>query len=153
MWDIESGQCLKRVVTQHDGFPHDTSIAVDWLKLRVLMALHNSLELWDLTAGQCTLSLQHQTSSIKSLSVDWQANRVLSGSGLCSLDLWDLALERHLRKLGEDVEVGEGSGAYFVSMNWAKRRALSSAHGADEMIKLWDLETGQGLHSYRMRAP
>jgi WD40 repeat protein len=74
------------------------------------------------------------------LAVSSDSRHVLSGSGDCTLRLWDLRTGQVLRTFtGHE---GKVSG---VALSPDGRRALSGSH--DRTLRLWDLQTGQMIHS------
>jgi WD40 repeat protein len=74
------------------------------------------------------------------LALSPDSRHVLSGSGDCTLRLWDLRTGQLLRTF-----TGHEGKVSAVAMSPDGRHALSGSH--DHTLRLWDLQTGQMIHT------
>eukprot|EP00928_Gymnodinium_smaydae_P013548 TRINITY_DN14937_c0_g6_i1.p1 TRINITY_DN14937_c0_g6~~TRINITY_DN14937_c0_g6_i1.p1 ORF type:complete len:515 (-),score=100.06 TRINITY_DN14937_c0_g6_i1:197-1636(-) len=128
LWDLDAGCCLK-MLRGHSDVVSCVSLQWDADRPRALSGSYDrELRLWDLKSCACLGVLGHDA-GITSLSVDWDAARVLTGSSK-EMRLWDLdqmtcehSLEGHTLQ-GPNVSLGLSQAVSCVQMNRLARASL-----------------------------
>ena len=85
------------------------------------------------------LTAHHST--VWCVSVDWDNQPALSGSGDCTLRLWDIQQRSTVRVLR-----GHKSIVWCLAVNWEPQHRMAVSRADDHTIRLWDLDRGKCLH-------
>ena len=110
-----------------------------------------TLKLWDVESGQCLQTFKGHQDDINSVCFSPDGKTVLSGSKDRTIKLWDVTTGKCLR-----VFKGHGSCINSVCFSPDGRRILSGSGREGKKItvtqgftmKLWDIETGQCIHTF-----
>ncbi|MBV9125106.1 MAG: protein kinase [Planctomycetes bacterium] len=143
LWDLLSGQCLRRLEVPKRSRSRVYSIA--WSpdgRHAVSSSKDQTLRLWDVASGRCLHTFTGHTSIVHSVTLSLDGRYALSGSADQCLRLWEMASGRCLQTY--QLPIGLKTG---VCLSGDARYALSG--GTDSTARLWDLATGQCLRTFQ----
>jgi len=116
MWSLSNEKC-DAILRGHQGSV--TSVALNADSGMVVSAAEDkTIKLWNSREGVCVINVR-VAATVFTLSVDWQASRVLTGCNI-SMDLWDVDTVEHIQKLSGHTEcggIGHVEAASHVLMN------------------------------------
>jgi WD40 repeat protein len=133
VWDLETGARLQTLEGDKES-ARSISLTLDGRRA-VFATSDHALQVWDLEAGACLHVLKGHTDSVRSVSVTPDCRRAIS-AGSDTMFIWDLEKGKCLR-----TQARHNS----VCVMPDGRRAISA--GTDNQVRVWDLETGAGLHA------
>jgi WD40 repeat protein len=151
LWDLNSGK-LRRTFAGDSG-PID-SLAIDPNGQVVASGSRDGMiRIWDLDTGELLRSLP-ASSSVYSVAISPDGRRLVSGSENGAIKLWDLKTGEQLRTFRQFPNFRNLTRTLSMAANevWSVtispdgQRVASS--GSDELIRLWDLNTGKLLHIF-----
>jgi len=153
------GGPLVRTLTGHTGGINAVALAktADNRDIIISGSEDKTVKVWDLESGQCLYTLTGHTSAINAVAVTPDGRRAISGTGH-KIKIWDLEKKECIYSLGDyrpgpgaiiregqkPIEVGVGGAKPTVAITEDGSRAVSTSA---EIIKVWDLESGQCLHT------
>ena len=154
VWDIESGQCLKKLeghmdlvrsvsitpdgkkaVSGSGGITYPKGIDID---IPFSGSADNTLRVWDIESGQCLKRLEGHTYPVESVSITSNGEKAVSGSGDETLRVWDIKSGQCLKELE-----GHTGAVICVSITPDGKTAVSGS--VDMTVRVWDIESGQCL--------
>jgi WD40 repeat protein/uncharacterized caspase-like protein len=102
---------------------------------------HDNLKIWDPVTGQLSRSLTGQHYAAYSIALSKSGDKLVSGSSGNAVGLWDVSQAEPVRKFKETVDRKFVPDQVALS---ADGRLIAAA-GRNDMIKLWEAETGRQL--------
>ena len=160
LWDVATGQEV-HTFKGHAELVHSVAFSPDGKRLASGSA-DGTVKLWDVATGRELLTLKGHLSAVLSVAFSPEGQRLASGSSDRTVKLWDVATgqevhtfkgHRHSGALGaEPGDRGEQvrPGVYSVAFSPDGKRLASGS--ADETVKLWDVATGQEVHTFKGHA-
>jgi WD40 repeat protein len=167
-WDVETGRCLRTLEGHLDGV-HSVCLSRDgrWAVSgsgEVLHSQDTTLKLWDLDTGRCMRTFEGHVGSVNSVALSSDCRRILSGSSDIRIHWWDANTGECLVSiclqpgsinsvcLSEDGRSALTGSGGFVESNGArffdKFGAPPFVVTPDQILKLWDLPTGDCLQTF-----
>jgi WD40 repeat protein len=142
IWDVATGTCL-RVIPAHDYWVLSLALHPQG-KILASSGADEVIKLWDWQTGDCLQSVAAQT-TIRWL--EWSPDGArLAGSSMTynthnTVNLWNDSLQ--------DPHVFQGHQSWVWSASWSRdgRTLVSVSH--DQIMKLWDTQTGYCLKTVR----
>jgi WD40 repeat protein len=130
VWDLQSGECVRSLRIEKGGI---LAVALSADGRIAVCAGDEGVLAWELTGTQSV----HQLTDgfVGSLSLSADARRLVLCRVDGSLELWDLAERRRVRRYAED-------GSPAVSVCTTPDGRLAVAGYQDGMVQVWDLDTG-----------
>jgi WD40 repeat protein len=149
VWDLQSGRCL-RTLAGHTDTVQSVSVTPDSRRV-VSGSRDNTLRVWDLESGHCLRVIEGYNYLATGMCVTPEGRRVVSGSLNNTLRVWDLESGQCLRTLA-----GHADNIAILCLTPNGQRAVSGGGNSyrfrsmpgefrDNMIRVWDLESGQCL--------
>ena len=140
LWDIASGKKLKNF-EGHNGFVE--AAAFDPACRYVLSgASDKTIKVWDIKSGECLRTLNGHEKDITAVCVSPNGKTLLSCSKDGTIRLWEL--ERGIAIKNYTV----GKPVWTVCFSPDGRTFLSGGSTGDTTLRLWDVRTGECIHSF-----
>jgi len=146
IWDCYTGECLK-TIGGHSSWVQSLSFSPNGQRL-ASASRDYTVKLWDWQTGECLNTLAEHTHPVKAVAFSPDGKTLVSGSDDYTVKLWDWQTEKCLK--------------IFDHEDWVLAVAISPggdriASGSGEVIKLWDISTGQCLqtlagHNHQVRS-
>ncbi|CAJ1413475.1 unnamed protein product [Effrenium voratum] len=141
LWDLEEGR-LVHCMPGHESIIR--GVEVDWARDRA--ATYDAVGLlicWDLSKGEAEHMLLAHEGGVLDIDVDWKEMRILSVGADFAVKAWVQGQELWARQLSGNCGLERLVDA-GLEADWAKDRL---ALCWDMSVHLWDLKTGELLHS------
>jgi WD40 repeat protein len=161
VWDVDTGEPL-RTLAGHDGGVSAVAVSADGRRA-VSGGGDGTVRAWDLDTGQQQAKLGGERGSgVSAVAVSADGRRAISGGRNGTVRVWDLDTGELLHTLGRSLPPSERGGAHrsvvaghdgpvsAVAVSADGRRAVS---GGDETVRVWDLDTGELLHTLGRSLP
>ena len=140
LWNLQNGELLKRLADVHRH--ESVAVSADW-QILAIGTTKGTIELQHLNSGQLLQVLSgYQGDDISAIALSpngkmLAASGLNAASGFCraTVTLWELPSGEVLRTFGSENYVAISSNSQILV-----------SHGG-KIIKLWNLETGELLHS------
>lgn len=144
VWDAASGRCLQTIRCHEKGVEKQIdSVSLSGDARLALAGSHKAgaLQLWELSTGQRLCSVEGDTLSFKSVSLD-RDGRLALANHWHELKVWELPTGRLVQTLR-----GHTGDVKAVKLNATGRLAVSGSD--DQTVKLWEVATGRCLHTFQ----
>jgi WD40 repeat protein len=105
----------------------------------------DTINLWQLSDGQELMSLEGHAATVLSVAFSPDGTKLASGSRDCSVKLWNVAD-------GAEIMSLEGHTEAIWNVRFSPDGALlaSGGHGKDNSVRLWDLRSGELVHTFQV---
>ncbi|WP_416670725.1 NB-ARC domain-containing protein [Egbenema bharatensis] len=161
-WDLTTGECIQ-TLEGHENTVWQTAFSPDGKQL-LSCSYDQTIKQWDIATGDCLATLREHTAPVVVLDISPNGRYLVSGGLDCNIKLWDLQTGTCLRTFyghqgtvsslcftPEAKWIGDFSPAVDVNPSDPPRFLISSSF--DETIKVWEVATGQCLHTLRTPRP
>ncbi|QYZ78072.1 TIR domain-containing protein [Methanofollis formosanus] len=140
--DLETGQEVQTLIG-HTARIEAIALVPDGSCL-VSGSADGTLKVWDLASGQELHTLSGHSKSVTTIAVTSDGRRAVSGSRDETVRIWDLERGCELRMLS-----GHTGGVTKMAITPDGRRVIagSSTGSYQSILKIWDLTSGQELHT------
>ncbi|WP_119071297.1 nSTAND1 domain-containing NTPase [Aggregatilinea lenta] len=141
VWDIQSATELRRLGGHTDWV---TSVAFDpTTPERALSTSEDgTLILWNVETGELIRRFEGHTGSVTSVAFSIDGRTALSGSDDHTAILWEVATGQIIRRFE-----GHNDGITAVAFSPDQHLAAAGGDSADPKILLWEVDTGEVVHS------
>jgi WD40 repeat protein len=144
-WDRETGE-QKREFERPGGFARCGALSPDGKYLATGDARasfrRDAVRVWDLATGKVVRSFGDYPGEVCGVAWSPDGKRLLAGGADATLRLWDPGTGKELKRMRPPTWVD--------SVAWLPdgKRALSTGNFSDNLIHLWDVQTGKELHAF-----
>lgn len=148
-WDMETGDCFRRR-SGKDG--HTWAIAFH-PQGHLFASIGNDpeIKLWDAESGECLHLLQGHTGIHGSIAFSPDGTILASGRSDLTIRLWDVATRQCLKVL--EGHTSTIKSVIFITANPSapreEQQSILASGSLDETIRLWDVQTGECLKTFR----
>jgi WD40 repeat protein/DNA-binding CsgD family transcriptional regulator len=141
VWDLATATDLRRL-EGHTGWI--SSVAFDPTRPEIALSASEdgTLILWNVEKGEIVRRFEGHTAGVNSLAFSADGSMALSGSDDRIAILWDVATGRIMRRFSE-----HRAPVTAVALSPDQRLAATGADSADSNVLLWDVESGEVLHT------
>jgi WD40 repeat protein/DNA-binding SARP family transcriptional activator len=148
LWDIHTGQCLK-TLAGHTSPVRSVAFSPDGQSL-ASGSTDQTVRLWDVLTGQCLKILAGHAEWVGSTAFSPDGQTLASGSFDQTVRLWDitsalsssddttLEIDQSLRTLADHT-------GWVRSITFSPDGQSLASCSTDQMVRLWDVQTGQSL--------
>jgi WD40 repeat protein len=98
-----------------------------------------SIQLWEVSTGQCLNILQGHTDGVKSVVFSPKGNLLASGSTDWTVRVWEVST-------GQCLNILQGHSGWIRSVGFSPKGNLLASGSEDKTIRLWEVKTGRCLH-------
>ena len=135
IWDIETGQCTNTI---SNGAVSALAITADARRAFLGRAVGGSISVWDIESNRHIVDLEEHTSSISSIAVTPDGQKVVSASYDNTLRVWDTEASRCIGIL-------EGHTAWISSVSITPDGGIAVSVSGDGTLRVWDLNSKKCL--------
>jgi WD40 repeat protein len=146
LWDFATGKQLA-CLRDHKDFVNTVAFAPGGKIAASGAGGDYMIRIWDLERGTVIHRLKGHSFTVFSLQFSRDGSRLLSGSGDCTVRLWDVRTGKQIRRFGGMFGGKHESGVESVSFSAAETQALSV--GLDAIV--WDVESGKQIQSLKKK--
>lgn len=139
VWDLESGALVRSYKPQEGPLRALVLIGA----ARVLLAVDQTIKLWDLDIDAELMTLRGHSGSVTSVAATADGRRAVSASRDGTIRMWCLESGAELRRISAHYD------RVSTVCLLPGGRALSGSR--DGKLRLWDLESGEKLKSFLVR--
>ena len=148
VWDLDDSRCL-RTLKGHSGSVNTVAVAPDGRRA-ISGSSDKSLIVWDLESKPGLHTRRAHSTYVHALAVTPDGRRVVSGSKDATLAVWSAENGQRIQSLEGHTSSPAGRAGFSNSISAVAitpdgRRAVSASY--DETVAVWDLETGQRIHT------
>jgi WD40 repeat protein len=150
LWDIATGAEL-RTLRGHTYSVLSVAFSPDG-KLLASGSVDNMIKLWDVLTGQVRLTLPGHRNQVNSVVFSPDGQILASGSADGLVKLWNVSTGQELRTLVNKSERPRGPANHPPNVNsiaFSPDGKLLVSGGDEYTIKLWNVSTGEVLHSMK----
>lgn len=148
LWSLADGKCVKTL--QCEGavwsidYHAESNIMVTGIE-------NGNINLWNLNTGKCLAILKGHALTILSLAFNADGSIIASSSHDYTIRLWDVATGECLKII--DAHHNSILSVVFspipIAFHEGDNREILASGSHDETIKLWDVETGECLKTFK----
>ena len=159
IWDMNSGQCLQRLVGHSDlvqslAFSHNSNRLAS-------ASIDTTVKVWNTNSGKCLQTFKGHSSEVTSVAFSHDSTRVASASVDKTIKVWAVSSGQPFQTLrgrrSSDVSVAsfretnnsdwpqtlDGHSDCIRSLVSSKNSAWLASASEDHTVKLWDISSGK----------
>jgi WD40 repeat protein len=134
LWDVESGELIRRFTTEGMSFTMGVSFTPDG-QFIVSGEYFNGIYLWNAADGTLVRRFNGHSGSIWALQVSVDGRTLLSGSYDNTARLWDI-------ETGTEIRRFEGHSAPVFGASFSADGKYVLTNSGDSSVRLWDIASG-----------
>lgn len=164
LWDAKTGECIK-ILRGHNSWVESVAFSPDG-KILASGGSEGILKIWDVATGNCLQTSGDNLTGIWSLAFSPNNQILAIGSTDPTIKLWDVSQGKYVKVL-QGHTTGVMSVAFspipltspipkesLMSPPWkGGLGGLLASGGRDEIIKIWDIQTGECLKTLKIDRP
>ena len=135
IWDIESGECLTKLVG-HTGTVNSVVYSPDGQTLAT-GSDDNTVRIWDVQSWQVIKEFVGHSRGVTSVSYSPDGQTLATGSADNTVRVWDVRSGRVLTTLPHD--------SWVTSVIYLSDGATLASGGKDNRVRVWDVKSGKCL--------
>jgi len=148
LWDVATRKTLNTFVG-HGHYVYQVEFLPDGEQF-VTASWDGTMRLWDKTTQEFVDNYTGHENTIYQLTYDDTGERILSASGDATARIWDAETGDILQTFGvvsnEDPEAGHEN--LVIGSAWSPDNTQVVTTGNDNTVRIWDVETGDLLHTF-----
>lgn len=155
LWDAKTGECLQ-ILRGHNSWIESVAFSPDG-KILASGGSEGMLKIWDVATGNCLQTSGDNLTGIWSLDFSPNGQFLAIGSSDPTIKLWDVSQGKYVKVLQ-----GHSTGVMSVAFSplplifppyHEELGGLLASGGRDEIIKIWDIQTGECLKTLKIDRP
>jgi WD40 repeat protein len=146
--NLINGKCRHRVLSGHQGWVLSVVLSPNE-QIIASSSEDGTIKIWELATGKCLHTLKGHQGRVWSVAFTPDGQTLISGSSDCTIKLWNLSTYQCYRTLtGHDNAVLTVAVSPIpIPPTPLSKEGIIASGGYDETVKLWDITTGQCLHT------
>lgn len=141
IWDIKTGECIKRSMT-HEGVYGITSLSISPNQKNIASSAGNTIKIWDIDTENCIKTLVGHESTVISIAISPDGKYLISGGDDFNIKLWNI-------ETGECLKTFNGHSDRITSLNFINDGKYFISGSNDFSIKLWDISSDSFLREFK----
>ena len=138
LWDTTTGEC-KGILNDQNAVP-SVCFSPDGKQL-ISGSSDANIRIWDVKSKDCMRIIHGHTGPINSVDYSADGRFIVSSACDSTIRLWDVKTGKFIRLIGQhDNEIR------LVKFSSDGKKVISIG-GEDDLIKIWDVESGKCLHT------
>jgi WD40 repeat protein/serine/threonine protein kinase len=149
LWNLETGAEIHRFIG-HSDYVYDVEFLPNGTQF-ISSSYDSTLRLWDIETDETSLIFDGHDSAVYQVLFNSDGTQMLSVSKDQTIHLWDTQTGELIRIFGPDspdTEEIEGHSNRAISVAYSPDEKFIISGGYDNVMHLWDVETGELLRTF-----